>query len=88
MDRIKACNIRDGCSCQIIPPTNPFLGMDLPGLVFVVWPGKSGPRTGFACAYDICKFVNYSITKNNRFQSLNNQQKHTFGQYQIKLGFM
>ena len=51
--------------------------MDLPGLELVV-------GVGFAWAYEIRKFVNYSITKYNHLT--NNQQKHTLDQYQIKLG--
>ena len=39
------------------------MGLDLPGLVFVVRPDKFTPRTGFDWAYKIRKFVNYSITK-------------------------
>ena len=31
-------------------------------------------------------FVNYSITKYIKFQSINNQKTHTFDQCQIKLG--
>ena len=38
--------------------------------------------------YEIHKFVNYSITKYIKFQLINKQQKHTFDQCQIKLGFM
>ena len=33
-------------------------------------------------------FVNYSITKYIKFQPINNQQKQTFAQCQIELGFM
>ena len=50
--------------------------------------GKMLPSMCFAWAHDICKFVNYSITKYIPFHSINNQQKHTFDQCQIKLGFM
>ena len=38
--------------------------------------------------YEIRKFVNYSITKYIKFQSIRQQQKHTFDQCQMKLSSM
>ena len=46
------------------------------------------PAVCFAWVCEIRKVVNYSITNYITFQSIKNQQKHTFDQYQIKLGFM
>ena len=52
----------------------------------VIQLGKMYPRIHFAWAYEICKFVNYSITKYVNFNQLTtNKNTHLIS---VKLSFM